>query len=165
MRYLVVILLLSSCVTENKARHWMDEHPYSAATYCADKFPIWEHSDTVIQDADVSPYDSAFNELWGYIDRLREYNASIDSIIVIDSIRTIFRDRYVPYVQTKTITITRRDSSEITKHLEQIKALQRQLSVTQKVANAKITKILGIAIGALVTMAYQIRRLIRKTKK
>lgn len=165
MRYLVVILLLSSCVTEKKAHRWMDAHPLEASTYCVAAFPIRELRDTVYLEDDTSPYDSAFNELWNYIDYLRDYNGSKDSIFVFDSIRTVFKTKYLPYTRTKYVTITRTDSANVVKYQESINELNKQLEVTQKVANAKITKILGIAITAILTMGYQIRRLIRKTKK
>lgn len=142
----------------------MDSHDAASSAYCLLRYPVKEYRDTITGEADYSACDSAYYELWRYMESLRDKR---DTVYLDSNTNFMYRDVYRTRskIVTQTITVVKKDSADITQYIEQINALQKQLALTQEVANAKITKILGIALATIATMAYQIRRLLRKTKQ
>ncbi len=63
MKYLLIIMLFASCMTQKKAEGWMNAHENEAAHYCSAKFPVVPHTDTVYQAPDTSKYVEAKRNL------------------------------------------------------------------------------------------------------
>lgn len=64
------MVFLSSCLTEKKAYRWLDDHPTTAAGYCADKFPPDTTARLIIDTIDTGAYDAAYLQLSSYADSL-----------------------------------------------------------------------------------------------
>jgi hypothetical protein len=47
LKYLFIIFLFTSCVTTNKVRKYLNEHPVQAAKLCLEKFPQESKIDTI----------------------------------------------------------------------------------------------------------------------
>lgn len=47
LKYLLIILLFSSCVTTNKVKRYLLEHPVKAAELCLEQFPQENKTDTI----------------------------------------------------------------------------------------------------------------------
>lgn len=71
MRYLLIILLFTSCMTEKKAVRYMNEHPEQAENYYRNKYPIKDSVVTVIIH-DIVARDKA----------VQSFNPSIDSLML-----------------------------------------------------------------------------------
>ncbi len=63
MKYLLIIFLFASCVTQKKAERWMNEHETEAAGYCSTKFPAQEKTVTVTKEADTAKFLEAYDNL------------------------------------------------------------------------------------------------------
>lgn len=70
MKYLIIVLLFTSCITQKKVNSWLNDHPTEAAGYCADHFPPDTTTKTIFQKVDSSGYIEANNRLSGYADSL-----------------------------------------------------------------------------------------------
>lgn len=73
MRILATIfslLMLASCMTENKVNTWLDDHPTKAAGYCADKFPPDTTTRVITDSVDTAAYEQALNNMHTYADSL-----------------------------------------------------------------------------------------------
>lgn len=70
MKYIIIALLFTSCVTQRRVKSWLDNHPTEAAGYCADKFPPDTTTKTIFQQVDSSGYNEANSRLSSYADSL-----------------------------------------------------------------------------------------------
>jgi len=104
LKYLLIILLFSSCVTTNKVKRYLLEHPVKAAELCLEQFPQENKTDTVrvIKDSLVinKSIDTVYEWLTStkYIDKV-SFKDKIKEIIVAshDTIKittTKWDDRY-----------------------------------------------------------------------
>ena len=104
LKYLLIILLFSSCVTTNKVKRYLIEHPVKAAELCLEQFPQENKTDTirVIKDSLVinKSIDTVYEWLTStkYIDKV-SFKDKIKEIIVAshDTIKittTKWDDRY-----------------------------------------------------------------------
>ena len=113
MKYLIPILLicLSSCLTEKKVNRWLNEHEQQAAGYCAKKFPPDTLTKTVIEQTDSTGYFDAYmsmaylaDSLFYRLDSLQHLPPGERPKINIDSIRKAvdkeIRKRLKPCVDT-----------------------------------------------------------------
>lgn len=71
MKYIIIIFLFCSCMSQRKVTSWLNNHPTEAAGYCADRFPIKEVTDTLYL-VDSSDYAKAYEELVRYTDSLTQ---------------------------------------------------------------------------------------------
>lgn len=62
-------ILLTGCVTESRAKHYLDKHPKAAAKYCAVAFPVTEKRDSVYI-VDTTRRKSVEDSLTQYADSL-----------------------------------------------------------------------------------------------
>ena len=96
---------LFSCVTEKKARKFLDKKPEFAAKECARRFPVKETTDTVtvIDSSMLQAYEMEFVYLYHIVDSLlgEQVNDSIKKEIV-----TVFQEKKVPVIKYKYITKT-----------------------------------------------------------
>lgn len=60
MKYFIIIILFTSCVTQKKVNSWLDDHKTEAAGYCADNFPPDTITRTVTQNIDSAGYYDAY---------------------------------------------------------------------------------------------------------
>lgn len=118
MKYIIVILLigLSSCLTEKKVNGWLDKHKQQAATYCANTFPPDTLTKTVVNNTDSAGYYDAYmnmsylaDSLFYRLDSLQQAATPNKPFkINIDSIRKVvdkeIRKRLAPCVDTVFIT-------------------------------------------------------------
>ena len=87
LKYLLIILLFSSCVTTNKVKRYLIEHPVKAAELCLEQFPQENKTDTirVIKDSLVinKSIDTVYEWLTStkYIDKV-SFKDKIKEIIV-----------------------------------------------------------------------------------
>jgi hypothetical protein len=104
LKYLLIILLFSSCVTTNKVKRYLLEHPVKAAELCLEQFPQENKTDTVrvVKDSLVinKSIDTVYEWLTStkYIDKV-SFKDKIKEIIVAshDTIKittTKWDDRY-----------------------------------------------------------------------
>lgn len=70
LKYLVVLLLFTSCVTQKKVKNWLDDHPTEAAGYCADKFPPDTVTRVITSKPDSTGYNDANDRMQRYADSL-----------------------------------------------------------------------------------------------
>jgi hypothetical protein len=70
MKYLIITLLFTSCLTEKKVAKWNDEHKTQAAKYCADTFPPDTLTKTVFKNVDSSGYYDAYMDMAKLADSL-----------------------------------------------------------------------------------------------
>lgn len=126
MNYLIIILLvaLSSCLSEKKVNRWLNEHEQQAAGYCGKKFPPDTLTRTVIENTDSSGYYDAYMNMAGLADSLFYRLDSLQNLppgerpkINIDSIRKVvdkeIRRRLQPCIDTTIrITYTIRDRAK-----------------------------------------------------
>lgn len=133
---IAAMLLLSSCVTENKVRKWNNENLETAAEYCVENFPPrYSPPDTVLMPFDTTLFNDMVDAYTKIIDSI---NSDADSLIrelehdedckqyqaqVIrirnENVRLRSQlSEMKPTVQTKYITITVRDSAEVVQHRE-----------------------------------------------
>jgi hypothetical protein len=89
-KYLIVLVLLSSCATPKKLKKLMDKLPEETAVQCAERFPIKETIDTL--------YTVDSNVLNAYQEEYNRLNIKIDSLlyagcdtIFIDSIKEVIK--------------------------------------------------------------------------
>lgn len=97
MRLLTIIAflaLISSCITQKKVNHWLDDHPTVAAGYCADNFPPDTVTRTVFQSVDSSGYLDAYlnmsylaDSLFYRLDSLQHVPGAAPYKFNIDSLR------------------------------------------------------------------------------
>jgi hypothetical protein len=65
----MVAFMFTSCVTEPKARRFMDNHELVAADYCAVKYPVKVDSNTTVK-ADTAGFNELVNGLLKYSDSI-----------------------------------------------------------------------------------------------
>lgn len=70
IKYFLIALILTSCVTEKKVNRWLNEHEQEAATYCATKFPPDTITKTVVENIDSAGYFDAYMGMSTYADSL-----------------------------------------------------------------------------------------------
>lgn len=67
LKYLIIIFLFTSCVTTNKVRKYLNEHPVQAAKLCLEQFPQSSVVDTtfIVKDSIIieRKVDSIYNWL------------------------------------------------------------------------------------------------------
>lgn len=59
MKYLLPLLLFTSCITQRKVTRWNLEHPTQAAKYCADNFP----PDTITRTETTTIDSTGYNQV------------------------------------------------------------------------------------------------------
>lgn len=69
MRYLLIILLFASCISQRKVSAYLDEHPAFAAQQCAIRFPIRDSTIVVVVE-DSAGYEHTVNNLMAYADSI-----------------------------------------------------------------------------------------------
>jgi len=103
--FCVFWVTLFSCVTEKKARKFLDKKPEFAAKECARRFPVKETTDTVtvIDSSMLQAYEMEFVYLYHLLDSVlgKQVNDSIKKEIV-----TVFQEKKVPVIKYKYITKT-----------------------------------------------------------
>lgn len=57
MRYILIIFLLSGCLSQKKVQRYLNENPQTAAEYCAEEFPV---KDSVYVKDTVVLYDTLY---------------------------------------------------------------------------------------------------------
>lgn len=111
MRYLIIIILFTSCVTQKKVNRWLDDHKTEAAGYCADKFPPDTVTRTVTQNIDSAGYYDAYmnmsylaDSLFFRLDSIQHLPPGERHKINVDSLRKIvdkeIRKRLKPCIDT-----------------------------------------------------------------
>ena len=78
----LMITAFMGCITQQKAKRWMNEHPQDAAGICAGQFPTDTTSKWIITAPDTSKYHTAYNDLSRYANDL------LDSIVTM---REVFK--------------------------------------------------------------------------
>ena len=126
MKYLLIVILFTSCVTQKKVNRWLNEHPTEAAGYCADKFPPDTLTKTVIENIDSAGYYDAYMNMSYLADSLflkldsltnssthdKRYKPNLDSIRkVVDK---EIRKRLKPCIDTvRVVTNTIVDMARV----------------------------------------------------
>jgi hypothetical protein len=89
-KYLVFLLLLTSCANPKKLHRMMDKLPEAAAKECAERYPIKETIDTVkYEDTELlRAYEDEFRYMSEMIDSLLSANCDT---VVIDRIKEVIR--------------------------------------------------------------------------
>lgn len=111
MRYLIIIILFTSCVTQKKVNRWLDDHKTEAAGYCADNFPPDTITRTVTQNIDSAGYYDAYmnmsylaDSLFFRLDSIQHLPPGDRPKINVDSLRKIvdkeIRKRLKPCIDT-----------------------------------------------------------------
>jgi hypothetical protein len=114
MKYIIIVLLFTSCATQKKVNRWLNEHPAEAAGYCADKFPPDTTTKTVFQNVDSSGYKESYEDLSRLADSIFYRLDSLEHIPVtnqrcpprinLDSLRKVvdreIRKRLTPCVDS-----------------------------------------------------------------
>lgn len=151
MKYIIIILLLTSCVSSKKVHKYLDKHPEEAAQFCAEAFPV---KDTVIV-RDSIRFDTLYLETEPEIIR-DSFWLKGDTII-----RQVTKNCPPHQVVTKTVTkdslIIRRDrayetvqANEITRLLKEMQKKNGEIVELEGKLKAKTKKMwlfLFIAIG------------------
>lgn len=117
--WIILLVLLSSCLTQKKVNNWLDDHEQEAAGYCATKFPPDTLTKTVIENIDSAGYFDAYMNMSYLADSLmseierKAATATPDNPYKpnIDSIRRVvdkeIRKRLKPCIDTvKVVTNT-----------------------------------------------------------
>lgn len=63
MKYIIIALLFTSCMTLKKAERWLNEHPTEAAGYCATTFPPDTTARIVKNEPDSAGYKESYEDL------------------------------------------------------------------------------------------------------
>lgn len=121
MRYLLVILLFTSCMTERKVSAYLDDHPGYAAQQCANRFPI--RDSTIIHERiDTAGYERFIGEVLQYADSVAEVAEQ--------------RNKAIRDVQAELNTI--RSQKEYTD--DELERLQKKLDAVKPIDIAVIRK-------------------------
>ena len=111
-KYLVLLLLFSSCATPKKLNRLMDKLPEETAVQCDKRFPIMETIDTltVYDTALIKAYEMEFGFLYYMLDSLlgKQIPDSTKKEIV-----TIFQSKKIPVVKYKYITKVQESSAKV----------------------------------------------------
>lgn len=111
MKYIAIIILFASCVSQKKVNRWLNDHPTEAAGYCADNFPPDTLTKTFIKEVDSAGYNEAYinmsylaDSLFNRLDSIEHLPPSERPKINIDSLRKVvdkeIRKRLQPCVDT-----------------------------------------------------------------
>lgn len=87
LKLLLPILLFTSCVTTNKVKRYMREHPEKAAEICLEQFPQESKSDTVRIVKDSLIFEAHIDTFYNW---LKEEHF-IDSVIIKEKIKTLVK--------------------------------------------------------------------------
>lgn len=64
------LIMIASCITQSKVNTWLNDHPTTAAGYCADKFPPDTTSRVISDSVDTRAYEAAYSGMATYADSL-----------------------------------------------------------------------------------------------
>lgn len=159
MKYIIILLLFTSCITQKKVEHWLNDHQMQAAKYCSDRFPVVPEIDTVYKAPDTTKYAEAVNNLEQTLDSAlaelkrksaaatpeKPYRPNIDSIrsILVADIRRGVRPckDSIQYIEITKVDKAREvylqglvdvKDDTITKLQNQNAKLQEKLSAARK---------------------------------
>lgn len=70
MKYILIALLFTSCVTQRKVNDWLGAHPTEAAGYCTLTYPPDTTAQIIFTAPDSTGFKKATGKLTGYADSL-----------------------------------------------------------------------------------------------
>lgn len=178
MKYLLIAMLFTSCMTQKNAERWLNEHPTEAAGYCAATFPPDTTAQIVSSEPDSSGYKEAYESLshladsiFYRLDSLQHVPATIDKPcpprVNLDSLRKVvdreIRKRLTPCVDSiqfvYTTVIDRAKERHLQGKLDEkdavISARDKRITELEEKVKAKIKWvwmfwILVVAVGGYV---------------
>jgi hypothetical protein len=87
LKYLLIILLFSSCVTTNKVKRYLIEHPVKAAEICLEQFPQENKTDTIRVVKDSIRIDKSVDTLYKWVTDTK----FIDKPVFQEKIKTLLK--------------------------------------------------------------------------
>ncbi len=87
LKFLLPILLLTSCVTSNKVKRYMLLHPEKAAELCLEQFPQQELHDTVLIKKDSIIIDKKIDSVYTWLAE----DHFVDKVVFKDKIKEILK--------------------------------------------------------------------------
>ena len=122
-RYLIILLLLTSCTTERKVRAWVDRNTVRAAVICNDKFPINEVTDTAYITDTLKERIYQYEIRYEHDTILHKLQAGCDTITVTKVMQRI-KTLPAPPAQTKVVTRTVESTAKLRIAEGQIKSMR-----------------------------------------
>lgn len=122
-RYLIILLLLTSCTTERKVRAWVDRNTVRAAAICDERFPVLEASDTTYITDTLRERIYQLETKYQHDTILQKLQAGCDTVTVrkvIERIKTL----PAPPAQTKVVTRTVESTAKLTIAEANLKAMR-----------------------------------------
>lgn len=166
MRWVIILLLFSSCASEQKAVRYFDRHTDLASKYCAAKFPIWERVDTVFTGLDSAAYNQAYYDLWAVVDSLirNPIIGIIYDTVRVDSIRTVTRYRVrevlKPCLDSNNVVYIYQEDKGITAVIRKDLDAANKIAYHHKqLARMRLKIIFGLLALLLISTAYSTRKL------
>lgn len=138
MRYLIVVLLFTSCMSSRKATNYLDQNRKLAADYCAATFPAKTSTDTKAYDSTVAVIDSLVNE----------YN-SLRSATDQDRQQLIDHIRQLSYSRPECDTIVRVVDKIVYRNRTADKAAEKAVEAAKKVAPVVNNQVNSAEVEAL----------------
>lgn len=123
-KYLIILLLLTSCTTERKVRAWVDRNNVRAATICDERFPVIESHDTTYITDTLRERIYQYETRYQHDTILMKLQAGCDTVTVrkvIERIKTL----PAPPAQTKVVTRTVESTAKITIMESKLQAANR----------------------------------------
>lgn len=176
MRYILVLLLLSSCATERSVNKWLIKHPDDLVQVCDSVFPKRELIDTIYdgirhtypKGIDSEAYMKAYAQIWDYADSLESVLQGIDTthrITIRDSLRKVFIYRFRFKYDTIRITRYQFDSLKVKILTDSLETKNTEIKYLKKIAADRINYLLGILSIVGTFMSYQLRQKFKKKSK
>ena len=101
LKFLLPILLFTSCVTQNKVKQYMIKYPHRAADICIEMFPQDSTSDTIVVVKDSLITERKIDSVYTWLVE----DHYVDKIVFKDKIKEIIKASH----DTITITTTKWD--------------------------------------------------------
>lgn len=166
MRWILTVLLFSSCMTEQKAVSYFDRNIVEASKYCSAKFPLWERIDTVFTGLDSADYNKAYYDVWQLVDSLLAHpaiNVYYDTGTV-NYIRTVTQIKVKEILKpcldsTKTIYVYQEDKGITTALRIDLETANKIAYHHKSMARLRLKIIFSMAALLLISTAYQTRKL------
>ena len=122
-RYLIILLLLTSCTTERKVRAWVDRNTAQAAVICNDKFPVLESNDTTYITDTLKERIYQYEIRYEHDTIYSALKAGCDTITVTKVMQRI-KTLPAPPAQTKIVTRTVESTAKLTIAEGNLKAMR-----------------------------------------
>lgn len=160
-----------SCTTERKVNRYLDNHYPFAINYCAKNFPITATVDTVV-DIDTSYYETAYNEMWAYTEKLLERIDDLEKTrefmyipvkenkdSLWEVLRMQLRKTLKPCKDTvRTVIRTIEDKARVQQLMAENSTLNKDLQTFKAMAKIRLRFLIGIAAALFVLIAFQTRK-------